>query len=357
MSNIEIFDPINLVHSYMLKNYSFEKIKLYTGLRQEELIRSINAINANNNQTIPLTFDNNGNPKIAYQKRHIEIHNFDWFGKELKLAYMADKHIDHKSDRIGYIKKSYQFIEEVWGADYILDLGDILNGPQELVHNPRSCRTGTLEGSMEQLIKYHPKKIPTYFITGNHDLKFMEHSRCDIGRLIEQECPNMRFLNNLFTCLDFGGFKVNLTHGSIEDRYLSDITLGKEHPLLTYNDPHVIVQAHFHISKFLHFQDEDRYGRKRENKFNDTILCQVPALKSGNPKANLISENPNSNRNYKQRRISNINRNMGSDTGVVLLTIKRYNNELDVSHEFLNFSETSNIIQTEKSYKKTISYI
>ncbi|MDD2238736.1 MAG: metallophosphoesterase family protein [Bacilli bacterium] len=301
---------INTIHYLILKHYTFEMIldKLY--LNEQELLDYLNIINLNSNQKTPVV-NIGGKPKIVYSKREFTIHNLENMKSKLKLMLISDKHIDHTDDRIDLINSAYNEADKR-GVDYVFDLGDILNGPLSEVHNQSKVRTGTLEGSIEQLKKYHPDVIPTYFITGNHDLKFMLHDSCNIGQLIESECKNMIFLNNLFTCINIGNLHINLSHGSIENKHLSTIKLNKEYKFLTYNDPHIICQGHFHISGISSNQG--------------VLLYQIPSLK------------------------------YDKNLGAVFLTIKELSDEFEVIYEKMEFKNNKQQIKSEFLLKKTINY-
>lgn len=213
---------------------------------------------------------------------------------------VGDKHIDHLEDNFRYIDRVYEEAE-ARGVDFVLDLGDILNGPQSRVKNKKKVKTGTLEGSMEQLITRHPRNKETYFITGNHDIKFMCIDWCDIGRLIESEIPCMHFLNNLFAPINIGNFRINISHGSIEEKRLTRIKLSQEFKFLTLNDPHVIGQAHFHISNI-------------PEKQISPVLCQVPSLKFSFD-------------------TTSVSKNKGNEIGAIFLTIREYPDKFEIEHE------------------------
>ena len=317
-------DIVNLVHYLMLKHKSatFEEIQSLLNLESEELLNYITQINMENNQKIPIGFIN-GKPKIIYHKKTFETHDFDFPKNKLTLMLVSDKHIDHNDDRVKYIEHVYNEASRR-GVDYVFDLGDILNGPSSQIHNPDKVLTGTLEGSLSRLIKYHPTNIPTYFITGNHDLKFNKSDMCDIGRLIESEVKNMIFLNNLFAPINIGNLRINLTHGSIENKHINHVKLSKEYKHLSYNDPHIICQGHFHLSGIY---DE-----------NTPFLYQIPSLKSGID-------------NYKTNKRNN---RVGDEIGAIILVIKELSNEFEIRHERLEFIESTKVTVSEMALKKTL---
>ena len=318
MSDNYVNNPINLVHYHMLKHKSFEEIRTLLGLSESELIDNINKINCSNNQKTPIIYIDE-KPKIAYQKREFTIHQLNNLKKKLKLMVVSDKHIDHLYDSFRYIDDVYEEAERR-GINYIFDLGDILNGPITRVHDPKKVRTGTLEGSIEQLKKHHPSSIPTYFITGNHDLKFMESNACNIGKLIESECKNMVFLNNLFTCINIGNLRINLSHGSIEDKHLAHIKLNKEFKFLSTNNPHIICQGHFHISNC--------------PVSDGPLLCQVPSLKFSRSNS-YISKN-----------------SKGDEMGAVFLTIKELSDTFEIEQETVEFIQAKRLVKREISIGK-----
>ncbi|MEG2564384.1 MAG: metallophosphoesterase family protein [Bacilli bacterium] len=307
---------LNIINYNLLKCRSFEVIRDSLNISSSELIEFISEINKRNNQTIYIK-STNGIPHIAYSKREYKIHCFAFPHNTLKLMLVSDKHIGHSEDNIKYITSAYnEAIKR--GVTYVFDLGDILNGPSNRIHNPRKISAGNLDTSLARLKRYHPTDIPTYFITGNHDLKFMENDKCDIGRVIASECKNMFFLNNLFSCLDIGGLKINLSHGSMENKRLSEIKINKEFRFLKLNAPHIICQGHFHMGG--------------EPIGGETLLCQVPSLKSVDSSTNKLS-------NYQ--------------AGVLFLTIKEFNKVYEIEVERQEFIESKTLVKKEVYIKKS----
>lgn len=312
MDNNYINDPINLVHSHLLSHdgkyryKNFHELCEILNLTEFELIDCINRINDTNNQTIPVVYQE-GEPKISYHNKEFVVHELRWLKKRLKLMIRSDLHIGHVNDSVENIIKTNEEAEKR-NVDYILDLGDILNGPIEKAKKPENVRIGTLEDSIMELQKYQAS-IPTYFITGNHDLGFMETDLCDIGRVMETECNNMTFLNNLFTCIDVGGLRINLSHGYIENKYLALIKSNKEYRFLNTNNPHMIFQGHYHIFDI--------------NEIPNTLLGQVPSLRYG-----------------------------ANDIGVIFLTINELEESYEVELEFLQFDDEKQPLKQEMLIKK-----
>lgn len=317
MSNYK--EKLNSIHYGILKRWDLSVIQKELNLTNEQIQEYIENINYSNNQTLFLKNLEN-KVSIDYDKTTYKIHKFNTKKSDFKIMVVSDKHIDHRNDRIKYIDNVYDEAVKR-GVDLVFDLGDILNGPKSLVHNPKKVRTGTLDGSLEQLKRLYPTEFKTHFITGNHDLKFMKHDLCDIGKIIEQECSSMKFLNNLFAPIEINGFRINLSHGSIENKELTLISDFNEDKHLIYNKPHSIFQGHFHKSDCL---------------YNEGIaLFQATALKGCSSKVNPA--------------------NHSNHPGAIYLSIKEVSNIYEIQYEQLTFIESEKINKKEFHVKKLIN--
>ncbi len=295
---------INIVRYYLLKNIPYELLLLKLEraevfLLEEEVIDIINYINETSGQYVPIEIVNN-KIYLNYEKRTYNIQRFDINKKFFKIMVTSDKHFDHRDLNYDYLDEAYdEAINR--GVDFIFDLGDILNGPKEMVFNKEKVKTGTLDGSIESLRKNHPYEIPTYFITGNHDLMFMYNDGCNIGKVIEEECKNIIFINDLFSPIEIGNFRFNISHGSIEHQKLTEIDLRHDFEFLKTNRPHMICQGHFHCCGEL----EQSYP----------YLYQIPSLKT----------------NGKNKKGSQF------DSGVVFLEIYETSKAFEVEQERVSF--------------------
>ncbi|MDD3340838.1 MAG: metallophosphoesterase [Bacilli bacterium] len=282
------------------------------------MIQFIDEINSMNATKVPIYMEN-GHPRIVYSKREYTVQHLNAPKKKFTIMLESDKHIDHVCDNFEYIHNNHEEAAKR-GVDYIFDLGDVFNGPLYRVNNPKKVRTGTLEGAIQRLKQYHPSRIPTHIITGNHDLKYMEYYACDIGRLAEYECKNIIFCDNLFTSIQIGNFRVNFSHGSIENKLLANINLSKEHPFLTANNPHMIAQGHFHISSY--------------PEYSNPFLCQVPSSKVS-----------------KQKEKTTVG-NKGKETGIVFITVNELSDEFEIEQETIEFGGTKKFVKREIRIKK-----
>lgn len=316
---LQLIQHCLLMYKHSQKYYNFEEIcKLYN-ITEEELIIYIDEINKMSNLNIPITYQDN-KPKICHQKKEYKIHEFEIPKKQFKLCFVSDKHIGHIDDRLKYVNNVYEEAEKN-NIDLVFDLGDLLNGPMEMAKNPLNVRISNLTDSIKETNLFHQSTIPTHFITGNHDLGFMETDYSDIGKLIEKECKNLFFINNLFAPIEVNGLRINLSHGYIEQKHLRNIKLYKEYKFLTVNNPHLILQGHFHLNNLT------------EQK--DTILYQIPSLK------------------YKEGMENNNNINgCGYSIGAIFLTVDCFEDYFEMRFDEIEFIEKKVITQTAEYAKK-----
>lgn len=305
----------NLINYYLLKHKSFLEICQILSITSFELIYYIDLINQFNAQRTPI-IENEEGLKIAYSRRTFEPKIFPISKKTFQIMLVSDKHIDHIDDCPSYI--DYVYNEALKrGVDYVFDLGDILNGPANRIRKPEKTLSGTLEGSLKRLVEIHDFDIPTYFVTGNHDIKFMEIDCCNIGEIISRECHNMFFLNNLFSTVQIGNLRINLSHGSIECQKISQIKLYKEYRFLTANKPHILCQGHFHTFDFA--------------ERNDIMLCQVPSLKKSSCDGDKIVSN---------------------SAGVIFLTVHEKKDYFEILKETVDLSKIKVISKRETVLSK-----
>lgn len=300
--------------------YTFEELCEELDLSAEELTYFINKINNTNNQTIPV--HKRGNKlKICYSKKEYKVHDFHIPKKTYKIGFISDKHIGHKNDRIRYVHNVYEEGDKR-GVDLYFDTGDLLNGPRELAKYAENVRIGDLEESITEANLFHNSNKPTYFITGNHDLGFLLTDYCDVGRAIEEECDNLHFLNNLFAPITVNGLRFNMSHGYIEQKYLCNIKHNKEFRFLTTNDPHLIVQGHFHTHNL---SDQD-----------NIILYQIPSLRFGDAHLQNCKKSNDLRRN---------------SIGAIFLTVHEFGNNLELRFDEMHFVE-KNIVTKGAEYTK-----
>ncbi|MDD2505125.1 MAG: metallophosphoesterase family protein [Bacilli bacterium] len=315
---------------YVIKNHllmykkgqryrTFKEICELLNLSEKELIQYIDILNEVTNEAVTVKF-NNETPTFNHRKKEYKTHEFHIPKNKFKLCFVSDKHIGHKDDRIQYVHEVYEEAEKR-GVDLVFDLGDLLNGPIEKAKKHSKVKIGNLEDSIIAAQKFHQSKIPTHFLAGNHDIGFMDTDGCDIGKLIEQECKNLYFLNNLFAPIEINGLRLNLSHGYIEQKYLHFIKLFKEYKFLTINDPHIILQGHFH--------------RDHVSENNDTILCQVPSLRYSDEQINQ-----NSTKAY------------GNNIGAIFLSVEENRNEYDLCFEEMEIIETKKLVKVAEYTKK-----
>lgn len=324
--------------SLILKKYKFEDIAMSVNLSIEELLSFIEESKIAAITKVPLYIEEGG-PKLIYHEQQHDTHYVKTVNSVLNLMLTSDWHLDHKDDRIDLINYYYEMAAKK-NVQFIINLGDYLNGPissflfknqklnsfsKQKMQKIAKVQTGNLEGNLNRLKQVHCSDFLHYFITGNHDLYFIEHDSVNIGEEIKNSSDNLKFLGNCLSYLQINDFRITVSHGNYEDikrkaNYLERINFQKQYPYLTKNKPHLVAQAHFH------------FGQELLSRQVKSI--QIPCLKT------CASNSAKS----KSNRIAL--------PGVVFLKIFPLEEEFEVEYEAVYAGEKEIVIKKELKIKK-----
>ncbi len=321
MSDEEV---LHLLKYYLLiikdvtKPRNLYKLCKLTGLTEKEVLINMRDLLKSGNLNSALFYENFKFKEKT--KQEVKVHQFNVAKKRFQICFTSDKHIGHAFDDIESVHTIYDEAEKR-GVDLIFDLGDLLNGPKRKAKYKNDIRIGTLNDSLIETNEFHQSKIPTYFITGNHDLGFMKSNLCDIGKVIEEECDNLYFLNDLFAPLEINGLKINISHGYVEQKYLRFINLQNNNKFLTINNPDLIMQGHFHVYSLC--------------KQNGKFLYQIPSLK------------------YNNKSTKNFSLNQECRVGAVFLTVEKFNDLYEIRTETMDLQKPKRLSKViEHSYER-----
>lgn len=240
-----------------LKDY--EVIGLVELLKQDgELIDYVNGDIVKLTQPIPID-----------KKYHIPQKS-----EQLRFLALSDTHFGSKWDNVRLVNHAYEIAAQK-DAQFVLHSGDIVEGDY---HNKRAdhiyqVKAHGLEEQLDYFCKYYPKSdIPTYYITGNHDLTFMKTCGSDIGRMVQKEREDLTYLGADLATIKVGKIELMLRHGTGGSSYAKSYKLQKYCETIPASEiPDMIFQGHLHFSGFF---------------INRGIHCfNVPSLQSYTPYA------------------------------------------------------------------------
>jgi predicted phosphodiesterase len=170
----------------------------------------------------------------------------------LKLLLISDTHLASLYDRVDILKYLYQKAEER-KVNYVLHSGDLTEGlsgrPQQLYELKETSYTGQRDYVID---KYPESEIPTYIISGNHDLWWIKQAGSDIVRDICNHRQNMIYLGSDCEDLKIGKLKIRLYHGK------GGISYAKSYKIQKYLDnipveerPHILQTGHIHQAFYI----------------------------------------------------------------------------------------------------------
>ena len=212
--------------------------------------------------------------------------------KWIRIGIVSDTHLASDGERLDRLHEFYDWLESE-EIERVYHAGDISDGTNVYRGQEFHLKQIGTDKQAKYVIENFPqrKKIRTFFITGNHDLRAFERTRVDIGSLIsrgveiteEETKPHkiegrkdLKYLGQYYGRVKLNeSIKLDLVHpdGGFSyaisyplQRYVNEIQGG--------NKPHILVMGHFHRTMYtvyrnIHcfmggtFQDQNDYTRRR----------------------------------------------------------------------------------------------
>lgn len=176
--------------------------------------------------------------------------------EHLKLLLISDTHLASKYDRCDILRYLYARAEDE-KVNYVLHSGDLTEGlsgrPQQLYELKEASYTGQRDYAID---KYPLSNIPTYFISGNHDLWWVKQCGADIVKDICNHRENMHYLGSDCEDLHIGKLKIRLFHGRGGQAYAKSYKIQKYLDTIPIKEmPHILQTGHIHQA-FYYKQDD-----------------------------------------------------------------------------------------------------
>ena len=170
----------------------------------------------------------------------------------LKFLMISDTHLASKYDRIDILRYLYQEAEDK-GVNYILHSGDLTEGlsgrPQQQFELKELSYTGQRDYVID---KYPQSNIPTYMISGNHDLWWVKQCGADIVNDICKQRDDLIYLGSDCEDLKIGKLKIRLYHGKGGQAYAKSYKLQKYLDTIPLEErPHILQTGHIHQAFYM----------------------------------------------------------------------------------------------------------
>jgi predicted phosphodiesterase len=115
-------------------------------------------------------------------------------GEKIKFGVVSDTHLLSKSQQITYLKEFYKLAKKE-KCECILNTGDISEGNgQHYVGQVQEIFKYPYKDQKEYIIQNYPSDLPTYFISGDHDLDWYKLGAGDLMEDVTRERDDLHYL-------------------------------------------------------------------------------------------------------------------------------------------------------------------
>ena len=170
----------------------------------------------------------------------------------LKLLLISDTHLASKYDRLDILRYLYAKAEDK-GINYVLHSGDLTEGVSNRPEQVYSLKEVSYTGQRDYTIdKYPQSNIPTYVISGNHDLWWVKKCGADIVRDICSKREDLHYLGSDCEDLKIGKLKIRLYHGNGGGSYAKSYKIQKYLDSIAPDEtPHILQTGHIHQAFYM----------------------------------------------------------------------------------------------------------
>lgn len=194
--------------------------------------------------------------KLKKPVKSDEVYSIPNTLEHLRLLLLSDTHLGSKYDRVDILRYLYAKAEDT-NTSYVLHSGDLTEGlsgrPQQLYEIREASYTGQRDYAIE---KYPESSVPTYLISGNHDLWWIKQCGADIVRDICNHRDNMHYLGSDCEDMKIGKLKIRLFHGKGGQSYAKSYKIQKYLDTIPIKEmPHILQTGHIHQA-FYYKQDD-----------------------------------------------------------------------------------------------------
>jgi biotin operon repressor len=256
-------DPIDIheaVKKALVKGSTSKEIAETTGKTERLILAAIEDLREQGIQIV----EQNGKYQICKdiipQENHFEI---DWKGDRIiRFGLMGDPQFNSKYCQITHLHDYYDICQKE-GIKTVYNTGDIDEGEEMRVGHKYECYNQGADDHIEEIVKNYPKRegIVTEFITGNHDHSLIKRAGLDIGRAIEKERPDMKYLGMSAAVINLTpNCTLELRHPTDGTAYALSYKTQKMIDAMQGGDkPNILAIGHYHKAEYLFYRNVHTY--------------------------------------------------------------------------------------------------
>ena len=172
--------------------------------------------------------------------------------EHLKLLMISDTHLASKYDRLDILRYLYNEAEDR-GVNYVLHSGDLCEGVSGRQQQQYELKELSYTGQRDYVIDKYPKSdIPTYLVSGNHDLWWVKQCGADICKDICNQRQDLIYLGSDCEDMKIGKLKIRLYHGKGGGAYAKSYKLQKYLDQIPSEElPHILQTGHIHQAFYM----------------------------------------------------------------------------------------------------------
>ena len=177
-----------------------------------------------------------------------EVLNEPW---HLKFWLVSDTHFWARGAAVDELWEFYDRAKDKW-VECFVHCGDIVDGCNVYKGQQFEQSAVWFEAQLEDIKQNYPDVwLPTYFIGGNHEEKFLKENGVNICKAIEQVRQDLIHLWFYDARLNLNGIAVQLHHWGGSLSYAKDYKMKKYlDSLPVENQPDIFALGHFHTALY-----------------------------------------------------------------------------------------------------------
>ena len=169
-------------------------------------------------------------------------------GTFVKFGVISDTHLGSKYQNLTYLKEYYKFVKDN-GGQFVLHAGDLVDGEGVFRGQEYETFLHGFDENVSYVVENYPNGLPTYFISGNHDVSWFVKGGADIGESVSKQRGDLIYLGQLGAYIYLNKVKVYLVHAMGSPAYALSYKVQKlVEGFSSENKPNILIVGHFHSS-------------------------------------------------------------------------------------------------------------
>lgn len=178
--------------------------------------------------------------------------------KVTKFGVVSDTHLCSKEEKLDELHTFYDICRKT-GVKHVLNAGDLVCGWRVYRGQENEVKVFGAENQARYVADYYPKVegITTHFITGNHDESWWKLAGIDIGKLVAEQRPDMKYLGFYEATVELNTVKVMLHHGDGGGAYALSYKGQKYAEQIPSGSakPRVLIIGHYHTAFYFWYRN------------------------------------------------------------------------------------------------------